>query len=119
MINYIYNIISFISKLAESSPMTKNHKVRSAIISFIEPYIAIITNSSYNMDNHSTKIYFSLRKHFVCLSTSDYILRFPFFFNPFIISCTEKVFNQKNTRLYYNTYYINMQMYIIFTKVAK
>ena len=82
-------------------------------------HLAIISDRTYNMDISLPLNYQSPRSIISVESTSSRILGFPLFVRLFYKTCIQKVFNQKNTRLYFKHYYNNMQIFIIFTKEFK
>ena len=64
---------------SRSFPLDRNREVRSAFTTLIEPLLAIITDISYNMDSHFTKIYLSLARYSICLSTFIVLCKIPLF----------------------------------------
>ena len=100
-------------------PLDKNRKVRSAIIPIIEviysDYKSIVI---YNWTSLYL-YYLSPRRIMSFESSSSRILGFPLFVRLFYKTCIQKVFNQKNTGLYFKNYIYNMQIIIIFTKRTK
>ena len=85
-------------------PLDKNRKVRSAIIPIIEvmysDYKSIVI---YNWTSLYL-YYLSPRRIMSIESSSSRILGFPLFVRSFYKTCIQKVFNQKNTGLYFKHY---------------
>ena len=93
-------------------PLDKNRKVRSAIIPIIE---AIHSNYKpievYNLDISLPLNYQSPRTIISVESSSDCILGFPLFVQSFYKTYIQKVFNQKNTGLYFKHYILIKQIF--------
>ena len=112
----IYNPYILYSRIY---PPNNNRKVKSAFTTLIEPFIAIISDRTYNMDISLPLNYQSPRTIISVESSSDCILGFPLFVQSFYKTCIQKVFNQKNTRLYFKHYIYNIQIVIFFTRETK
>ena len=83
-------------------------------------HLAIISDRTYNMDISLPLYYYQSPRTIISVeSSSDRILGFPLFVRSFYETCIQKVFNQKNTALYFKHYIYNMQIYIIFTRETK
>ena len=74
-------------------------------------HLAIISDRTYNMDISLPLNYQSPRTIISVESGSSRILGFPLFVRLFYKTCIQKVFNQKNTGLYFKHYIYNMQIY--------
>ena len=82
-------------------------------------HLAITSDRTYNLDISLPLNYQSPRSIISVESTSDRLLGFPLFVRSFYKTCIQKVFNQKNTRLYFKNYIYNMQIIIMFAKKIK
>ena len=92
-------------------PPNNNWKVKSAFTTLIEPFIAIISDRTYNMDISLPLNYQSPRTIISVESSLDRILGFPLFVRSFYKTCIQKVFNQKNTGLYFKNYILIKQIF--------
>ena len=92
-------------------PPNNNWKFRSAIIPLIEPlHSNYKPMEAYNLDISLPLNHQSPRTIISVESSSSRILGFPLFVRLFYKTCIQKVFNQKNTRLYFKNYIYNMQI---------
>ena len=97
----------------------KSQRFRSVIIPIIEPFITIISDRTYNLDISLPLNYQSPRTIISVESSSSRILGFPLFVRLFYKTYIQKVFNQKNTGLYFKHYIYNIQIVIFFTRETK
>ena len=93
-------------------PLDKNREVRSAFTTLIEPLLAIITDTSYNMDSHFTRNYPRLARYSICLSTYIVLGKIPLFLGHKLYN-TKKYLTKKCYK--YNFIYYT----IIFNKTKK
>ena len=91
-------------------PLDRNREVRSAYI-LNRGHLAIISDRTYNMDISLPLNYQSPRTIISVESSSSRILGFPLFVRLFYKTCIQKVFNQKNTRLYFKNYILIKQIF--------
>ena len=92
-------------------PPNNNWKFRSAIIPLIEPLHSNYKPIEvYNMDISLPLNYQSPRTIISVESSSDRILGFPLFVRSFYKTYIQKVFNQKNTGLYFKNYKLKNQI---------
>ena len=121
MINLVL-YYSFISDFVctESIPQNKL-KVRSVLLfPYRAEFSTIISHKTYNMDNYFTEICVSLRRYFICLTYLLHILRLsPFSVQLYIISLTEKVFNQKSQGYKLTKFYNKNKIIIIYNNVKE
>ena len=92
-------------------PPDNNQKVRSAFTTLIEPLIAIITDTSYNMDSHLTRNYPRLARYSICLSTCIVLCKIPLFLGHNLYN-TKKYDSPKNvinTTIYIKNYKFKKQ----------
>ena len=89
-------------------PLDKNREVRSAFTTLIEPLLAIITDTSYNMDSHLTRNYPRLARYSICLSTCIVLCKIPLFLG-------HNLYNMKKylTKKYYKYIFIYYTIYLI------
>ena len=93
-------------------PLDKNREVRSAIINLIEPiYSNYKPMEAYNLDISLPLNHQSPRTIISVESSSSRILGFPLFVRLFYKTCIQKVFNQKNTGLYFKHYILIKQIF--------
>ena len=109
---------SIISCIAESIPCIKT-RVRSANYSIIEPFLAIISHRTYNMDNYSSKICVTPRKYFICLIYFALYTWIPLFVQCFIFTLSQKVFNQKIQGYILQNFYIKNKLTIIYNECKR
>ena len=109
---------STISCIAESFPCIKT-EVRSAYYSTIEPYLAIKSHKTYNMDNYFTEICVSPRKYFICLIYFALYTWIPLFVQCFIFNLSQKVFNQKRQGYKLQNFYIKNKSIIIYRECKR
>ena len=112
----IYNPYILYSRIY---PPNNNWKVKSAFTTLIEPFITIISDRTYNLDISLPLNYQSPRTIISVESSSSRILGFPLFVRLFYKTYIQKVFNQKNTGLYFKHYIYNIQIVIFFTRETK
>ena len=120
MINYIYNIITFVSKKDRIHLTPKNIRVRSilyynlrrAIIGYYKPILA------YKLPNHFNKIIL-FQQEFSVFNLPCSCVVTPFCSCLHYLDLAKSVHTKPKSRLYFKHYIFNMQIYIIFTKVAK
>ena len=93
----IYNPYILYSRIY---PPNNNWKVKSAFTTLIEPFIAIISDRTYNMDISLPLNYQSPRTIISVESSSDCILGFPLFVQSFYETCIQKVYLAKKIQGY-------------------
>ena len=98
MINTLIIYYPFISVCAGSTPSNFINftKARPSLSTYRAEFSAIITDTSYNMGDHLTKIYLSLAiRYFACLSTFIVLCKIPLFLGHNLYNM-ERVLNQKD-----------------------
>ena len=109
----INNLLYYTTYILNSRiyPPNNNWKFRSAIIPLIEPLHSNYKPIEvYNMGNSFSLNYQTPRKYLTCLIYFDSFTRIPLICANLYETCIQKVFNQKNTRLYFTDYIYIMQI---------
>ena len=95
--------------IAVSSPLTIIRRL-DLLYTLNRGHLAIISDRTYNMVISLPLNYQSPRTIISVESSSSRILGFPLFVRLFYKTCIQKVFNQKNTRLYFKNYILIKQI---------
>ena len=112
MTNTLIIYYPFISDFIRAglSPGIKT-KVRPSLSIHRAEFSAIITDTSYNMGDHLTKIYLSLARYFACLSTCIVLCKIPLFLGHKLYN-TKKYLTKKcyKSALYFKNYILKKQI---------